>query len=43
MNADDWFDKYFADFKELTEFLDTERNQNILDIMPEMAPYFTKE
>jgi hypothetical protein len=35
MNAEDWFDKYFLEFKELTEFLDKERNQSILDIIPE--------
>ena len=39
MDSEDWYDRYFNEFLEFTRFLDKERNQNILDIMPELSPW----
>jgi sulfatase maturation enzyme AslB (radical SAM superfamily) len=40
MNSEDWYNRFFDDFEELTNFLDIERNQNIFEITPELKPWF---
>ena len=40
MFSQDWYDNFFVEFKEYTEFLDFERGQSIYDIIPDMKNYF---
>lgn len=43
MNAANWTEEWLGHFIEYTNFLDSERGQNITSVVPGLAPYFIKD